>query len=138
MLDRIDQRWLWILLAAVSMLTCCVCAEAQTLKRNERLLMINPITACEDGSTDLTQCPVTSYRIEHAVTCTATTWDAVADVPADTLTYKATGLSSGSHCWRARAIAGSFVTQPGAIGPNSWATVTTLNPGRPGVVSVSQ
>jgi hypothetical protein len=135
--DRIDQRWLWVLFVAVSFLACWVRAEAQTLKRNERLLTITPVTACEDGSTDLTQCPFTGYRIEHAATCTSTTWNAVADVPADTLTYKATALSSGAHCWRARAITGSFVTQPGPIGPNSWATIAALNPGRPGVVSVS-
>jgi hypothetical protein len=137
MLERIDQRWLWVLFVALSLLACAVRVEAQALKRNERLLTISPVTACEDGSTDLTQCPFDSYRIEHAATCTATAWDAVADVPRDTLTYRATNLSSGAHCWRVRAVAGSFVTAPSAILPNSWSTVTALNPGRPGGVSVS-
>jgi hypothetical protein len=139
MLERIDQCWLWVLFIAVSLLTCMV-ANAQTtaLKRNERLLTISPVTACEDGTTDLTQCPFDSYRIEHASLCTATTWDVVADVPSSTLTYKATGLTSGNHCWRVRAVAGSFVTAPSAILPNSWTTVTALNPGRPGGISVSQ
>lgn len=139
MFDRIDQRWLWVLFIAVSLLACVVAqAQTTTLKRNERLLTISPVTACEDGSTDLSQCPFDSYRIEHATTCNATSWDAVADIPANQLTYKATGLANGGHCWRVRAVAGTFQTAPSTILPNSWSTVTALNPGRPGGISVSQ
>lgn len=120
----------------VSILLACI-AQAQTTARNERTLIIAPVVNCDDRSTDLTQCQFTGYRIEHATTCTATTWDFVANVPKDQLTYKVTNLAAGTHCWRARAYTDNFTTAPGPVPATPQATVSLIMPGRPGPVTAS-
>ena len=126
------MKYLFTLLA---ILTACL-AQAQT-SRNERVLTISPVVNCEDRSTDLTQCPFTGYRIERATTCTATTWDFVANVPKDQLTYRATNLAAGTHCWRARAYTDTFTTAPGPVPAVPQATIAGLRPGQPGAITAS-
>lgn len=124
------------LIALLALIPALALAQS-TLKRNERLLTITPATTCEDGSTDLSQCPFLEYRIETATSCTAITWEFLTTIPSTQLTYKATGLTAGPHCWRVKARAAEFTTTASPILPASLSIVTTLNPGRPGGITAS-
>lgn len=126
MQDRIDQRWLWVLAFALCILTCCVRAEAANAW-NERDLQWFAPTACFDGTTDLSQCPVTGYKVEVAGSCTATSWNLLATV-GNVTNYHVTNLKPGSYCFRGRAITAGGDSDPAATTINSMTVVTAPLP----------
>ena len=103
-------------------------------------------TTCSDGSA-LTNCQISQWRIERANSPTATTWTAIATIPASAgRKYSDTSAAAGLNCYRVKAIMGppppelifsvpSDVLQGPAI--NSCVTNTQPAPGKPGPVMVA-
>lgn len=118
-------------------------ASAQTgLKWNESILTwTNPATTCDDKVSPLTECPVSGYRLEMASSCTATTWEFVANVPATPLSYKQTNIPAGPHCYRVKARyvvgTGTLETGAGPVNATSLKVTTAPAPSAPGAVVVS-
>jgi hypothetical protein len=127
------------LVAFVLPLLSIATADAQTpppLKWNETWLVITPATTCSEGS-PVKDCPITDYRIETAATCTATTWDFLIEIPATQLTYKATGLSAGVHCYRAKSKYGGLYTAANVVTASSSKTNSPPAPSPPAAVTAT-
>lgn len=129
MQDRINLRWLWVLAFAISTLACFVRDAEAANAWNERDLTWFAPTACFDGGTDLSQCPVTGYKVEVAGSCTAPTWNLLATV-GNVTSYHVTNLKAGTYCFRGRAITAGGDSDAGPTGPGSMTTVSAPQPVR--------
>lgn len=107
---------------------------------NERDLSWFAPTACFDGSTDLSQCPVTGYKVEVAGSCVAASWNLLATV-GNVTSYHVTNLKAGTYCFRGRAITAGGDSDPGSTGTSSLTTVTAPVPvksGPPSAMTVTR
>jgi hypothetical protein len=138
MKDRISLPWLWVLGFALSALTCFINPAYAANAWNERDLSWKAPTTCSDGTTDLTLCVVTGYKVEAAGSCTATTWNALGATAANVTTLHAT-LNAGTYCFRVKATSSAGDSPPSTTSTGSQTVVVqpSVPPGAPGPVSVA-
>lgn len=117
--------WIGLALLAFGALAVCAKATAQTIPWNTDVVSWTAPTQCADGSPIAGNCDITGYKLETATSATGT-WSAL--TTALVLTYSATNLAAGSHCYRVSAVTATGVGAPSGV---ACATSTPPLPGPP-------
>ena len=136
--ERVRVRALFVIAAALGVLSVFVGHAEAANAWNERDLSWNAPITCSDGTTDMSKCQVTGYKLEAAGSCTASTWNALGTTAANITSYHAT-LNPGTYCFRVKAASANGDSAPSTTNAGSQTTVIqpAVPPGAPGPVSVA-